>query len=314
MGLLSLIVFSTYVLAMWYGSMLVLEKGYTGGTVTSVIIALMTGGMSLCQTSPCVDAFTAGQAAAYEMFETIKRKRKIDAYDTSGEILEDIKGDIKLKYVYFRYPVRPDVQIFVVFSLFVPSGTNTALVGQSGSGKSTVINLLEKFYDLDAGEVLIDGVNLKKLQLKWIRDYIWLVSQEPILFTTTIRENMEYGKEGATDEEITMAITLANVEKFIDKLPEGLDTMAGQNRTQLSGGQKQRIAIPREILKNSIILFLDEATSALDAESERIVQEALEKIMFKRTIVVVVHHLTTIRNADTIAVVHQGKIVEKGYT
>ncbi|XP_073224373.1 ABC transporter B family member 9-like [Cicer arietinum] len=312
MGVLSLIVFSTYGLAMWYGSKLVLERGYNGGTVMTVIIALMTGGMSLGQTSPCLDAFAAGQAAAYKMFETIKRKPKIDAYDTSGVVLEDMKGDIELKDVYFRYPARLDVQIFAGFSLFVPSGTTTALVGQSGSGKSTVISLLERFYDPDAGEVLIDGVNLKSLQLKWIREQIGLVSQEPILFTTTIRENIAYGKEGATDEEITTAITLANAKKFIDKLPQGLDTKAGQNGTQLSGGQKQRIAIARAILKNPRILLLDEATSALDAESERIVQEALEKVMFKRTTVVVAHRLTTIRNADTIAVVHQGKIVEKG--
>ncbi|WJX22540.1 ATP-binding cassette sub- B member 9 [Trifolium repens] len=312
MGALLLIIFSTYGLAMWYGSKLVIEKGYTGGTVMSVIICLMTGGMSLGQSTPCLDAFAAGQAAAYKMFETIKRKPKIDPYDTSGVVLEDIKGDIELKDVYFRYPARPDVQIFAGFSLFVPNGTTTALVGQSGSGKSTVISLLERFYDPDAGEVLIDGVNLKNLQLRGIRKQIGLVSQEPILFTTTIRENIAYGKEGATDEEITTAITLANAKKFIDKLPQGLDTMTGQNGTQLSGGQKQRIAIARAILKNPRILLLDEATSALDAESERIVQEALEKVMFERTTVVVAHRLTTIRNADTIAVVHQGKIVEKG--
>ncbi|XP_058748881.1 ABC transporter B family member 9-like [Vicia villosa] len=312
MGTLLLIVFCTYGLAMWYGSKLVIEKGYNGGSVITVIIALMTGGMALGQASPCINAFAAGQAAAYKMFETIKRKPKIDAYDTSGVVLEDIKGDIELKDVYFRYPARPDVQIFAGFSLFVPSGTTTALVGQSGSGKSTVISLLERFYDPDAGEVLIDGVNLKNLQLKWIREQIGLVSQEPILFTTSIRENIAYGKEGATDEEIKAAITLANAKKFIDKLPQGLDTMAGQNGTQLSGGQKQRIAIARAILKNPRILLLDEATSALDAESERIVQEALEKIILKRTTVVVAHRLTTIRNADTIAVVHQGKIVERG--
>ncbi|MCI28048.1 ABC transporter B family member 9-like, partial [Trifolium medium] len=131
---------------------------------------------SLGQTSPCLDAFAAGQAAAYKMLETIKRKPKIDPYDTSGVVLEDIKGDIELKDVYFRYPARPDVQIFVGFSLFVPNGTTTALVGQSGSGKSTVISLLERFYDPDAGEVLIDGVNLKNLQLKGIREQIGLVS------------------------------------------------------------------------------------------------------------------------------------------
>lgn len=154
------------------------------------------------------------------MFETIKRKPKIDASDSSGITLEDIKGDIKLRDVYFRYPARPEVQIFSGFSLYVPSGTTAALVGQSGSGKSTVISLLERFYDPDSGEVLIDGVNLKKLQLKWIRQKIGLVSQEPILFLTTIRENIAYGKEKATDGEIRTAIELSNAAKFIDKLPK----------------------------------------------------------------------------------------------
>ncbi|RDX83230.1 ABC transporter B family member 9, partial [Mucuna pruriens] len=312
MGALLLIIFCTYALAMWYGSKLVVEKGYNGGTVINVIAALMTGGMSLGQTSPCLNAFASGQAAAYKMFETIKRKPKIDAYDTSGVVLENIDGRIELKDIHFRYPARPDVQIFSGFSLNVPSGTTAALVGQSGSGKSTVISLLERFYDPDAGEVLIDGVNLKSFQVRWIREQIGLVSQEPVLFATSIKENIGYGKEGATDEEITTAITLANAKKFIDKLPQGLETLAGQNGTQLSGGQKQRIAIARAILKNPRILLLDEATSALDAESERVVQEALEKVMSKRTTVVVAHRLTTIRNADTIAVVHQGKIVEEG--
>ncbi|QCD76939.1 ATP-binding cassette [Vigna unguiculata] len=312
MGLLLLIVFCTYALAMWYGSKLVIEKEFQGGTVITVIIALMTGGTSLGQTSPCLNAFAAGQAAAYKMFETIKRKPEIDAYDTNGVVMEDIRGDIELKDVYFSYPARKNVQIFSGFSLYVPSGTTAALVGQSGSGKSTVISLLERFYDPDAGEVLIDGVNLKNFQVRWIREQIGLVSQEPILFAASIKENIMYGKEGATDEEIKSAITLANANTFIDKLPQGLETMAGQNGTQLSGGQKQRIAIARAILKNPRILLLDEATSALDAESERVVQEALEQAMSKRTTVVVAHRLTTIRNADTIAVVHQGKIVEQG--
>ncbi|KAJ1414190.1 P-loop containing nucleoside triphosphate hydrolase [Sesbania bispinosa] len=312
MGVLLLIVFSTYGLAMWYGSKLIIEKGYNGGDVFNIIISINTGGMSLGQTTPCLNAFAAGQVAAYKMFETIKRKPKIDAYDTNGVILEDIKGDIELKDVYFKYPARPDVQIFVGFSFYIPSGTTAALVGQSGSGKSTIISLLERFYDPDAGEVLIDGVNLKNFQVRWIREQIGLVGQEPVLFTASIKENISYGKEGATDEEITSAITLANAKKFIDKLPQGLDTMVGGHGTQLSGGQKQRIAIARAILKNPKILLLDEATSALDAESEHIVQEALERVMSKRTTVVVAHRLTTIRNADTIAVVHQGKIVEKG--
>ena len=174
---------------------------------------------SLGQASPCLNAFASGQAAAYKMFETIKRKPKIDAYDTSGIVLEDITGEIELKDVYFRYPARPELEIFSGFSLQVPSGKTAALVGQSGSGKSTVISLIERFYDPDAGEVLIDGVDLRKLQLKWIREKIGLVSQEPVLFATTIKENIAYGKENATDKEIRTATELANAAKFIDKLP-----------------------------------------------------------------------------------------------
>ena len=172
------------------------------------------------QTSPCLNAFAAGQAAAYKMFETIKRKPLIDAYDISGTVMEDIKGEIELKDVYFKYPARPDIQIFSGFSIKVPSGTTAALVGQSGSGKSTVISLLQRFYDPDGGEVLVDGINLKKFQLKWIREKTGLVSQEPILFATTIGENIAYGKENATNEEIRTAIEIANAAKFIDKLPK----------------------------------------------------------------------------------------------
>ncbi|KAM1245229.1 hypothetical protein ACFX2I_036450 [Malus domestica] len=246
------------------------------------------------------------------MFETISRNPTIDPYDTSGILLEYVKGDVELKDVYFRYPARPAVPIFGGFSLYVPSGTTTALVGESGSGKSTVIGLVERFYDPEAGEVLIDGVDLKKFQLKAIREKIGLVSQEPNLFTTTIRENISYGKDDATDEEIRRATELANAAKFIDKLPQGIDTMVGEHGTSLSGGQKQRIAIARAILKNPRILLLDEATSALDAESEKIVQDALVNLMSNCTTIVVAHRLTTIRNADCIAVVHRGKIVEKG--
>ncbi|XP_059664692.1 ABC transporter B family member 9 isoform X1 [Cornus florida] len=312
MGVILAIMFSTYGLAVWYGSKLIIEKGYNGGKVINVMMALVMGGMSLGQTTPNLGAFAAGQAAAYKMFETIKRKPKIDVYDASGIVLEDIKGEIELRDVYFRYPARPDVQIFSGFSLHVPSESTAALVGQSGSGKSTVISLLERFYDPDAGGVFIDGVDMKKFKLKWIREKMGLVGQEPVLFATSIRENIAYGKENATDEEIRTAIELANAAKFIDKLPERLNTMVGEHGIALSGGQKQRIAIARAILKNPKILLLDEATSALDAESERIVQDALVKIMSNRTTVVVAHRLTTVRNADMIAVVQTGKLVEQG--
>ncbi|KAF3657231.1 ABC transporter B family member 11 [Capsicum annuum] len=279
LGTFLLILLSTYGLTIWYGSKLIIEKGYHGGDVINVLMAIVMGGISLGQATPSLNAFAAGQAAAYKMFETINRKPLIDSSDTSGIVLEDIKGEVELKDVYFSYPARQDVQIFSGFSLVVPSGKTVALVGQSGSGKSTIISLLERFYDPEVGEVLIDGVNLKKYQLKWLRQQMGLVSQEPILFATTIKENISYGKENATEEEINAAIELANAANFISKLPQGLDTTVGEHGTQLSGGQKQRLAIARAILKNPKILLLDEATSALDAESERIVQEALEKVM-----------------------------------
>ncbi|KAI6672600.1 hypothetical protein NL676_000506 [Syzygium grande] len=286
--------------------------GYTGGEVLNVIIAVLAGSMSLGQASPCMTAFAAGQAAAFKMFETINRKPEIDSCDTCGKTLDEIHGDIELKDVCFSYPARPDELIFNGFSLYIPSSTTTALVGQSGSGKSTVISLIERFYDPQAGEVLIDGINLKEFQLKWIRSKIGLVSQEPVLFASSIKDNIAYGKDNATIEEIRTAAEVANAAKFIDKLPKGLDTMVGEHGTQLSGGQKQRVAIARAILKDPRILLLDEATSALDAESERIVQEALDRIMANRTTVIVAHRLSTIRNADMIAVIHQGKIVERG--
>ncbi|CAN1353147.1 ABC transporter B family member 11 [Linum perenne] len=311
-GMVMTVVFCSYGLAVWYGGKLVVDKGYSGGQVVNVIVAVLAASMSLGQTAPPMSAFATGRAAAYKMFETIDRRPSIDASDPRGKTLEEIKGDIEFKEVSFCYPARPDEQIFSLFSLSIPSGTTAALVGQSGSGKSTVISLIERFYDPQSGEVLIDGINLKEFQLKWIRQQIGLVSQEPVLFASSIRDNIAYGKDNATDDEIRAATVLANAAKFIDKLPQGIDTMVGEHGTQLSGGQKQRIAIARAILKNPRILLLDEATSALDAESERVVQDALDRIMVERTTVIVAHRLTTVRDADVIAVIHRGKIVEKG--
>ncbi|GJS38632.1 ABC transporter B family member 21-like protein [Tanacetum coccineum] len=311
LGSMLCIMYCSYALAVWYGAKMILERGYTGGTVVNVIMAVLTGSSSIRQGTPCLSAFATGQAAAFKMFETINRKPEIDAYDTKGKVLSDIHGDIELKNVYFSYPTRPDEPIFSGFSFSVSSGTTAALVGQSGSGKSTVISLIERFYDPQEGEVLIDNINLKEFQLKWIRKKIGLVSQEPVLFTSSIKDNIMYGKDGASNDEIRVAVELANAARFIDQLPKGLDTMVGEHGTQLSGGQKQRIAIARAILKDPRILLLDEATSALDAESERVVQEALDRIMVNRTTVIVAHRLSTVRNADMIAVIHRGKMVEK---
>ncbi|XP_050216410.1 ABC transporter B family member 21-like isoform X2 [Mercurialis annua] len=311
-GTLMFILLCSYGFAVWVGGRMVLHNGYTGGNVINVIFSLLTGSLSLGQASPCMRAFAAGQAAAGKMFKVINTKPEIDTYDTDGLKLEEIRGDIEFKDVFFSYPSRPHEQIFRDFSLSIPSGTSMALVGQSGSGKSTVISLIERFYDPQGGEVLIDGINLKEFQVKWMRKNIGLVSQEPVLFTSSIRENIAYGKDAATIEEIRASAELANASNFIDMLPQGLDTMVGEHGIQLSGGQKQRIAIARAVLKNPRILLLDEATSSLDTESERMVQEALERIMVNRTTVMVAHRLSTVRNADTIAVMQKGKIVQKG--
>ncbi|KAJ0080013.1 hypothetical protein Patl1_23494 [Pistacia atlantica] len=311
-GSISFFSYTTYALAVWFGGKMILRKGYSGGDAITALFDIMAGAYATEQASRSITAFGPGQAAAYKLFEAIKRKPQIDAYDPTGVKLNDIRGDIELKDVYFSYPARPDEQVFSEFSLTIPGGTTAALVGQSGSGKSTVIGLIERFYDPQAGEVLIDGINLKEFQLKWIREKIGLVSQEPALFSSSIKDNIAYGKDSSTLKEIRSAAELANAATFIDNLPQGLDTLVGEHGTQLSGGQKQRIAIARAILKNPRILLLDEATSALDAESERIVQDALERFMINRTTVTVAHRLSTIRNADMIAVIHQGKIVEKG--
>lgn len=197
--------------------------------------------------------------------------------------------------------------------VFVCYFQTVALVGESGSGKSTVISMIERFYNPDSGMILIDQVEIQTFKLSWLRQQMGLVSQEPVLFNETIRSNIAYGKTGgATEEEIISAAQAANAHNFISSLPQGYETSVGERGVQLSGGQKQRIAIARAILKDPKILLLDEATSALDAESERVVQDALDRVMVNRTTVVVAHRLTTIKNADVIAVVKNGVIAEKG--
>uniref|UniRef100_A0A453FAI8 Uncharacterized protein n=3 Tax=Aegilops tauschii subsp. strangulata TaxID=200361 RepID=A0A453FAI8_AEGTS len=311
-GCIFCVVFCSYSLAFWYGAKLIISKGYTGGQVINVVFAILTGSMAIGNASPSISAIAEGQSAAHRLFEIINRKPKIDISDTSGIELDDIKGDVELNNVFFRYPARPEQLILNGLSLQVPSGTTMAIVGESGSGKSTLISLVERFYDPQAGEVLIDGINIKSLKLQWIRGKISLVSQEPLLFMTSIKDNITYGKEDATLEEIKRAAELANAANFIEKLPNAYETMVGQSGAQLSGGQKQRIAIARAILKNPKVLLLDEATSALDVESERVVQEALNRIMVGITTLIVAHRLSTVRNADCITVVHQGKVVEQG--
>ncbi|KAM0068265.1 putative ABC-type xenobiotic transporter [Helianthus debilis subsp. tardiflorus] len=259
-----------------------------------------------------VKYFSDAMAASERIREIIIRVPEIDSDNMEGEILEQISGEVEFKNVKFTYPSRPESLIFKEFNLKVPAGKTVALVGGSGSGKSTVIALLQRFYDPQRGEICVDGVRIDKLQLKWLRSQMGLVSQEPALFATTIKENILFGKEDATMDEVVEAAKASNAHNFISQLPQAYDTQVGERGVQLSGGQKQRIAIARAIIKSPRILLLDEATSALDTESERVVQEALDQAAVGRTTIIIAHRLSTIRNADVIVVVQDGQVVESG--
>lgn len=297
----------------YIGAVLVEDDKATFGEVFKVFFALTLSAMGVSQTSALAPDSAKAKDSAASIFKIIDNKPTIDSSSDEGITLPTVTGEIELEHVSFRYPTRPNVEIFRDLSLTIPSAKTVALVGESGSGKSTVISLIERFYDPLSGRVTIDGVDIKKFKLSWLRQQMGLVSQEPVLFNETIRTNLAYGKHGdVTEEEIIAATKAANAHSFISSLPSGYDTPVGERGTQLSGGQKQRIAIARAILKNPKILLLDEATSALDAESERVVQDALDRVMVDRTTVVVAHRLTTIKGADVIAVVKNGVIAEKG--
>ncbi|XP_043704107.1 ABC transporter B family member 15-like [Telopea speciosissima] len=304
--------FAIWAFMSWYGSRLVMYHGGKGGTVFAVGASITVGGLALGSALSNLRYFFEASSAGGRIMEVIKRVPVIDSDNMEGEILESVSGDVELKNVVFAYPSRPGSVVLQEFSLKVPAGKTVALVGGSGSGKSTVIALLERFYDPLGGEILLDGVAIDKLQLKWLRSQMGLVSQEPALFATSIKENILFGKEDATMDEVVAAAKAANAHNFISQLPQGYDTQVGERGVQMSGGQKQRIAIARAIIKAPRILLLDEATSALDSESERIVQEALDKAAVGRTTIVIAHRLSTIRNADLIAVVKDGRVMETG--
>eukprot|EP01018_Ginkgo_biloba_P022723 Gb_08706 [translate_table: standard] len=304
--------FAIWAFLAWYGSRLVMYHGVTGGKVFATGVSIITGGLALGTALPNIRYFSEACRAGYRIFEMIDRVPDIDSDDREGQVLQKVSGEIEFKNVEFAYPSRPENTIFHNFCLTIPPSQTVALVGGSGSGKSTAIALLERFYDPVGGEILLDRVNIKTLQLKWLRDQMGLVSQEPALFATSIKENILFGKEGASMDQLIAAAKSANAHNFISNLPEGYDTLVGERGVQMSGGQKQRIAIGRAMLKDPRILLLDEATSALDAESEKIVQDALDQASLGRTTLVIAHRLSTIRNADLIAVVQSGHVVESG--
>ncbi|GBG73751.1 hypothetical protein CBR_g17091 [Chara braunii] len=312
MGVTYIIMGGSWVLNFWYASELVSKQRATPGKALTTMFNVLFGGMAIGQAMPYLSNFANGRAAGYNIFQVLERKPLI-ASSEKGHTLKAVTGSIELRNVTFAYPSRPDVQIFKDFSLEIPAGKTVALVGASGSGKSSVVALIERFYEPISGAVLLDGNDIKTLQLSWLRRQIGLVSQEPALFATSILNNILYGNPDATREEVEAAARAANAHEFIMAFPQQYDTLVGEKGVQMSGGQKQRIAIARAVLRNPSILLLDEATSALDAESERVVQEALDGLMGGgRTTVVVAHRLSTIRNADLIAVIQEGNVIELG--
>uniref|UniRef100_A0A669QS66 ATP binding cassette subfamily B member 1 n=1 Tax=Phasianus colchicus TaxID=9054 RepID=A0A669QS66_PHACC len=279
-----------------------------------VFSAVVFGAMALGQTSSFAPDYAKAKISAAHLFVLFDRVPSIDSYCEDGEKPVTFGGNTRIKDVKFNYPNRPEVKILQGLNLKVEKGQTLALVGSSGCGKSTVVQLLERFYDPLSGEIEFDDKDAKTLNIQWLRSHIGIVSQEPILFDFTIAENIAYGDNTreVSHEEIVSAAKAANIHSFIDSLPEKYNTRVGDKGTQLSGGQKQRIAIARALVRKPQILLLDEATSALDTESEKIVQEALDKAREGRTCIVIAHRLSTIQNADKIAVIQNGKVIEQG--
>ncbi|XP_069502709.1 ATP-dependent translocase ABCB1-like [Ambystoma mexicanum] len=314
MGISQFLTFSTYGLGLWYGTKLTVDEKdhYTIGNVIIIFFSVMMGSFTLGQTAPNLESVATSRVAAYQVFQVIKKHRLIDSSSKEGHKPDTLIGNVEFKNISFSYPTRPDIPILKGLSMKIRTGQTVALVGSSGCGKSTTIQLLQRFYDPLQGEVMLDGHDVRTLNVKWLREHIGVVSQEPILFGTTIAENIRYGREDVTDHEIELAAREANAYDFISKLPEKFKTMVGQRGAQLSGGQKQRIAIARALVRNPKILLLDEATSALDTESESIVQAALDKARAGRTTILIAHRLSTVRTADVIAGFENGVIVEQG--
>lgn len=294
---------------LWYGGQMVLVEKTLEAELFITYMALsyqiLTPAKAISKASYGVKK---GNAAAERVLEVLETENPI------SEINNPIQQDtftkaVKIDNISFKYE---DEYVLKNFNLTVEKGKTVALVGQSGSGKSTIANLVTRFYDVNEGEISIDGNNIKNLSKKSLRGLLGLVTQDSILFNDTVKNNIGLGKENATDEEIIAAAKIANAHDFIMDLPKGYDTNIGDSGNKLSGGQKQRLSISRAVLKNPPIMILDEATSALDTESERLVQDALEKMMKNRTSIVIAHRLSTIQNADTIVVLQKGEIVEQG--
>lgn len=297
------------VIILWFGGNMVLVEGTLQGETFIGFIALAYNILTPAkQISKASYSVKKGNAAAERIFEVLETESNIvDAPNAIEK--KEFEESVEIDNISFRYE---EENVLKNFSIKVPKGTAVALVGQSGSGKSTIANLVTRFYDVNEGSIKVDGTDIRDISKKSLRALMGLVTQDSILFNDTIRNNVAMGKDNATEEEIIDALKIANAWEFVKDQPMGLDTNIGDSGNKLSGGQKQRLSIARAVLKNPPIMILDEATSALDTESERLVQKALENMMKNRTSIVIAHRLSTIQNADNIVVMKKGEIVEQG--
>ncbi|MEE4316041.1 MAG: ABC transporter transmembrane domain-containing protein [Erythrobacter sp.] len=307
-----LLVFGGVVLVMWRGALAVAAGEISGGTIAAFVL---TGGLVAGALGALTEVYgdlLRGAGAASRLAELLEARPEIAPPARPERLPEPPRGSLSFRNVTFRYPARPEVAALRDFTLEIEPGETIAIVGPSGAGKSTIFQLVERFYDPQGGTIRLDGIPLTKADPADIRARLALVPQEGVLFSANARDNLRYGKWDASDEDIWEAARAANAETFLRALPQGLDTYLGEGGTQLSGGQQQRVAIARALLRDAPILLLDEATSALDAESEQLVQQALEGLMANRTTLVIAHRLATVRAADRIVVLDEGRIVEQG--
>ncbi|MDB5713225.1 MAG: ATP-binding cassette protein [Sphingomonadales bacterium] len=306
------LIFGSITTVMWQGALDVIAGKLTGGSIAAFVL---TGGLVAGAFGALTEVYgdlLRGSAAAGRLAELLNERPKIAAPDFPLAMPEPPQGRVTFNHVDFRYPTRPEVSALSDFSLDVAPGETVAVVGPSGAGKTTLFQLIQRFYDPAAGTVSVDGVALQLTDPASVRARIAMVPQETVIFAASARDNLRYGRWDANDDALWEAAEAANAAEFLRKLPDGLDTFMGESGARLSGGQRQRLAIARAILRNAPILLLDEATSALDAESERLVQDALDRLMANRTTIVIAHRLATVRAADRIIVMNEGRIVEPG--
>lgn len=309
-GTASIAGYLSIAIVVWYGGRLVLDGSLSAGDLTQFILYTLLVAVSVGMLGSLYGDFMKARGAAQRVFEIVDATPTIPL--TGGETLPEVRGDIEFKDVHFAYPTRPDANVLKGIDLEVRAGQVVALVGESGAGKSTIAALIRRFYDIDAGVISLDGHDIRTLDPSALREHIGTVDQEPVLLSASIAENIRFGAPDATDEAVRDAAAQANALDFVTAFPNEFETVVGERGAQLSGGQKQRIAIARALLKDPQILIFDEATSALDAESEYQVQQALDRLMIGRTVILIAHRLSTIMGAHRVYVLGRGKVIEYG--